>query len=552
MRIPIIEATEPLPVISPEGAGRGWKAIGAAAGEAQNLANTISKQRAEVNEKKRILAMNSDLAFAETDILKSDTLFTTESRKGADPKTYLPIWEKAWNEKVKEKLNTVKDPETKARLEISLKRKGMERYEEESKFADGLFVNTEKAKDIPILEDYAARGKLEEGLRYIEGRKDIYKPTEIEALRGKFKEDFQRSDLIGYVDSQSPELIEEGIKKIDKNEYPSLSRTELAQRRTNALDRIARLKKEGETKAEELAIDNAIRKVKKEWPGNPDVQNLFLANSDWQEKNGLTTKTAHIAQGRIKAEQDLVEAGVKKIQEDTSKQAYGLLANGTLTKKWIDDKVSEGKLSPEKGEHWNKELLNPPDAKTDPQEYFDIVKAMETKTKGQVENMILKSKKLSRETKISLGNEVYKVEDKINGGWVKLAEDEIKSMVLIKRSILAPIQSSQSELTDYGKAREAFKAALEKAEKSGKPLQGQEIVIKAREIAKGFQKSTSTRMLEMYREMGRTSEELKRAGDIKKRADKYKTIEDLRKDVASKKIDDVLALEIIRYNGWGD
>jgi hypothetical protein len=328
MRIPIIEATEPLPVISPEGAGRGWRAIGAAAGEAQNLANVIAKQRAEVVEKKRVLAMNSDIAFAEADTLKADTLFTTESRKGADPKTYLPVWEKTWDERVKEKLNTIKDPETKARMEINLQRNKMQRFDEESKFADGLFVNTEKAKDIPILEDYAARGKLEEGLGYIEGRKDIYKPTEIEALKGKFKEDFQRSDLIGYVDSQSPELIAEGIKKIDKNEYSSLSRTELAQRRTNALDKIARLNKENETKAEEVAIDNAIRKVKKEWPGNPDTQNLFLTNDDWQKQNGLTSKTAHMAQIRLKGEQNLIEEGKKKIKEQEERDVGNLFMEG--------------------------------------------------------------------------------------------------------------------------------------------------------------------------------------------------------------------------------
>jgi len=102
MRIPIIQADKPLAVIRDPSAGQGWRARGAAATEAQNLAGTIAKHQAVLQEKERI-AQDALTAIETDNSMRKEFAGMVESFQGrTDPKNFDPSRQKA-SEEIKAK-----------------------------------------------------------------------------------------------------------------------------------------------------------------------------------------------------------------------------------------------------------------------------------------------------------------------------------------------------------------------------------------------------------------------------------------------------------------
>src|SRR4030042_814961 len=149
MKIPIIRATEDLQQIpvtaTTKGAGRAWNAVG-------QLGEQVQAIGLDIAETQQKLRMRSDLSQAEIDMELANTNISNNLKKNPDPDTYVQNWLAQTNEVKNETLKTARGVRTKANMEVMLNRIQTRELVRQMDYARKLSVETEQAKDVPILD----------------------------------------------------------------------------------------------------------------------------------------------------------------------------------------------------------------------------------------------------------------------------------------------------------------------------------------------------------------------------------------------------------------
>lgn len=336
--------------------------------------------------------------------------------------------------------------------------------------------------------------------------------------------------------------IEQAHEIIKKYKIPKDDSFRLLKRADDVIEK-------NKTLEENATVDNAYAVLKDKY-GPVTVEGVTVRQPDFeamlekardpafQKEQNLTGTRAHKLQILLTGEKATLEYNKNKIYEKTSIDFFARFGQGKLSIKDVNQAVVQGTLDWKTGEHWRNTILNPPDTKTDPATYLSILKTIEqgTKDKSQVQLDILKSGNLSREDKKSLGGRLYKEEDKENDIWMKKGEKYLEDMIIPKRGMEAQFRTTFKEEKDNYDALQTFHTTIDKAKASGKPLTGQDILNKAKEIAPTYMKSLPERMTEYAEEMKKVGSEMKNITEIKKKAEKYKTKEDVIADYNNNKI----------------
>jgi len=189
MRIPIIKTTEQLPqrpiTATTQGAGRTWKA-------AEQLSGVISDIGLDLAQTQQRIRMARDVAQAEFDMEQTNKDIVAELRLEPNHDTYFKDWLDKFQFASNDMLIKAKGPKTKAAMEQALSRIATRETRKQKDYANQLWIDTEKAGDLRILDSYATEGKLDEGIAYLDKRSDLYNPVELEKLKGSFRSSYEK------------------------------------------------------------------------------------------------------------------------------------------------------------------------------------------------------------------------------------------------------------------------------------------------------------------------------------------------------------------------
>jgi len=559
-KIPIILADEPIPsrttrrVRGPYEGTAVERAMGEFGETGQAAAYKILEQDTQIKNK---LKEADDLVTRgkkkEEYVLFGQTLSNQlRSDPKFNPDTHLNNVIPGLKKKKDEILSTVQDNLLNKTIAVDLDRITLSNLIEEKDYSykkksERIVADTES-----LIISAANRGDIEEVKRLTKSIVDIgaASPSWKVKQDNMAEETAEKSLVASKLGSKNPEEIESLIKDLNAGKYKSLNPLEREGYKIAGRTEIDRIKREDENKK----VDETYSHLKKTY-GDLGYSTMLtvLKNLKYQEEQGITGTQANKVENLLKSEWATEEADKKDRYDATARKFFDMVDKGKLGTKEIDEAVRKDQISWQIGEHFRNAVVNPPDIKSDAGEYISIMKDIDSGAdKYKMEQKILSSTKLSREDKKSLGSRLYREEDKVNDVWLKKSEKYIEDIVIPKRGMMAPILRTEEETKDYYAAVQSFHTALEDAAKRGKPLQGQELFNRAREVVAGFQKPISEQLLRKFSETEKAGKEFEKAGRIKKLADKYKTLDEVKKDLSSKRLTQDEAIAIVKYKGWGD
>ena len=440
MRIPIIEATEPLPVISPEGAGRGWRAIGAAAGEAQNLGNLIAQQRAEVNEKERI-AQDTLKAIELDGVMRAKFLALDESYLKRDD------WDN-FDKDLPSKIQSIKSeiqPQNASReLNIS--------FERSFKNYAGNIATSVKTRKYKVMEEHGKIALGDEFDRAIEdysstddsAKKEIIKknfeltaskvaddnlidPLWADRLIKSFYQKGQQIELINGVNSNDPSVIQATIsKKFDKVDAVTEANLKIhGQNRIDVLNTRAQalIDKQKTT----IAHKELSKSVTANGERDYNAMTRQLHNPNFQEQYGLSIEQVHQLDIDIRTEATSVKSAQQDKWDQTDIKNYELEAQGKLTPDIIRAQVANGDISPAMG----RARLSGDTVKTNTKYYIDTLnKTLEGKNVtsdiyGGIENKMLDTAHAAHLTQLQFEMKKAGKEHYAGDQWFQLAKQDL-------------------------------------------------------------------------------------------------------------------------------
>jgi len=433
MRIPIITTDINYPVVRPGDVSSGFRAQAEMGQDVQSLINTIAQGNIDIRNK---FKQADDLII--TSQKKNEYVMFAEEQSNKldvdpDVNNRFDKWMLETQRKRVELLSSIKDDLLRKRVEAELSQTtlGLMINEKNKRFIQKVEIQSADA-DKTMME-LANIGDVNKAKEISKKMVDIgvWKPPDKLAKDNAVEETAEKSNIVLRVNSGNIKMLQSFIDDLDKGMYKKISPLERSNYRVLAEKNIEAIKDKNKTVEDEATITNAIRSLKNEWPNSPDMQNIMVTNSQWQESHGLDSKLAHTAQIRLKGEQDLLEEAKRKIYADTHRKWF--LKLDSLTFKEINDDVRLDKASTEMGEEYRNRIISPPEVKDDPEEYFRIQDAimkpdLNDEEKSIIRNNILKSNKLSIQTKKTLGNELYSPEDDrlFKDPWFKFAVSSVK------------------------------------------------------------------------------------------------------------------------------
>lgn len=357
---------------------------------------------------------------------------------------------------------------------------------------------------------------------FVAETKELVKSANISPEKGNkaivgLKKDSQQGMLTLAMNSTNVDVLKATNTDIDKGKFNLLDAKERAGAKIHIQNRIETLQKVNKTEQEEKVINFFYAPLKSMFGNNYNAMIDTVLDPDWQKRNEVPYTTAHKLAAQLRADKATEENKTKKLHEKTSVDAFILLSKGQLSKSWIDYNVKNGFLSPEKGEHFNKELLNPPDVPPNPRTYLELRSTIWDGRfpKFEMENKILSSN-IPRQDKIELGKFLYSEENKDIDKAVKEGEAFIEKQIIPTRGMEAEFRTTFKEEAEAYNAIQSFKTKIENARKTGKPLSNEDIADIARSVAKSHMVPLSQRMIEYIDAMKAAGKELKQ-GIIQKK-----------------------------------
>ena len=543
MKIPVITATEEAPrsipvTVRPEYAGMVEEALGGASRNLQNLLIQVSNEDRKIRERfeeaDNLITLNSKVSeFADFNQKVDQELDTSD----INPMDRQTVFMARANVKKQELIATIPNELLRKRAELALDKNIMM-----AGLAQGDKGRQKKNEQIDAtlqqqMLEKANRGDFEGVKKDAQELVRLGIRTQDWANKqvNTFTEIGEKSIIARMLGSENIVMLKVLKTKVEAGEYTKLSPLEKSTIIVQADKEIVRLEEKAKKENDQKAVDVAYAKLKV-FGENYESMFKMLRSPEWVAENNLGEGRKSELERMLHNEQNLKEQETKRIYEDTARDLFPKL--GTTKPEEIDVLVKGKQLSWQVGEHFKNAIINPPEVKTDPTEYLSVLDDIRLdKDKEETTRRILASNKLSREHKIKLGGEVYKP----IGDWLQEARKFLDSQLITKYGLLEGITRSAKDEAAYFKAINDLDRRLEEARKSGDPIEGRKILeLAEREVLPIHQIPQAEKIIEKQREaaiLGREiREKSEREKELKKKTEKYKTTEDVKRDYLEGKI----------------
>ena len=343
--------------------------------------------------------------------------------------------------------------------------------------------------------------------------------------------------------SESTEMVQEAIDQLrEPGKFTGLNPLEKQLLIGHAKTELRRLENEAKRERKESAATDTYNDIKSLYGTDYDAALTALEKPEYsellQKKHGVDLTGISAVRHSLQTEKAIRDEKVKRVHDKTAADNFvnldSLMADSTKGIETIRKQVKDNILDWKVGEHFKNGILNPPDIKSDPAEYISILHdlAME-RDKGEITDRILASKKLSANDKKALGNELYREENRETKDWIGTSRKFLESQIIPKFGIMEKIVRTPKEEAAFYNAVKALDEKLEAAKKSGKPIEGRDILTAAEAISPLYKRPIADAIVERSREMGIAGEQIKtkmeREKVIKDKGKKYKTQEDVSK-----------------------
>jgi len=281
MKIPVIRASQELPVTpvtaTTQGAGRTWDAV-AQLGE---RVNAISQDLAQTQQRIR---MTTELAQAEIDMVSINKDIETNLRLKPNPDTYVEDWGTQFTAAAQKRLEGVKSAKTRAAMEQLISQIAVREIPKQKDYANRLWEQTESAKRIGQIDSFIKDYRLDKATELIDRSvaDGLWNPEE--AAKWKIKE----TDTYNYSMAQreidlTPEKADEIIEKYNISPERSVGLQERAVIVKNANE--AKLKKaeqEAHDQEENVIADHFLKGEYKEAFDATLTSKKLKADEKWQ------------------------------------------------------------------------------------------------------------------------------------------------------------------------------------------------------------------------------------------------------------------------------
>jgi len=315
MKIPIIEAEEPLKVhpitATTKGAGRVEEAIG-------EVGQTIFDITTRIEAKKQAQREASQLSDIQLDMVNISRNTARELQRKPDPDTYFSDWSNAYDVAAKERLAGIKSQNLRAQADVMLKRLKISEMPQQEAYGNRLFLEVGRAGLIRRTDEFARLGMKEEGLKATEDAilNGIISADDGENLKIRFAYRLDLSKAREEI-NRNPEKAEEILAKYDLPPEDKVSLSEIAER----------LAEKRQNERDARKVDEAIVFLKEphdvmgigyDYPGMINK----LRSVPFQKELGLTPKQAVQAQNLLQSEMNTTYDSIqqdflKKLQERT-------------------------------------------------------------------------------------------------------------------------------------------------------------------------------------------------------------------------------------------
>lgn len=553
MKIPIVTAQTDIPSTIPgtASAGMEYEALGNLGGQFQKLALQISdeegKIRAKFKEANNLLTLNAKVS----DILNFTQKVDKEldETPGIDPMDRQKVYLERANAQRDELLKDIPDDLLRKRAELELNKNilvsGLKQGEKGRKKADEQVEATTEAQMLEFANK-GEFGKVRTLADYLVN-KGLRTPKWANELVDKYTEIGEKALIHTKYASDDLETLR-GLKtEIDAASKMSL--LEKAIYKGEVQNKITRLEEKQKREEKEAAATNVYNDLKATYGEDYDLALKALSNPDYseilQKKYKIDLAGLGAVRTAIHNEKVVKESETKAAHEKTAAENFvnidAMAKDSVKGLATINQQVKDNLLDWKVGEHFKNVILNPPEVKSDPGEYLSILKdlAMD-RDKDEITGRILSSTKLSLTDKKALGQELYRTQAGENKDWISRARQFLESQIIPKFGMLEKIARTPKEEAAYYNAIKALDEKLEAAKKSGKPIEGQDILTLAQSIVPIYQRPIADAIVERAREQERAAENIKTKMDrervIKDKAKKYKTDKEVSEDYNSGKL----------------
>lgn len=564
MKIPIITAQTNIPSSIPgtASAGMEYEALGNFGGELQRLAVKISSEQAEVRKKfdeaNNLLTLNSKV----NDVLN----YTQQLDKQLDedpnvnPLDRQAVYLDRVNKKKAELLSDIPDELLRKRAELELSKNimvaGLQQGAKGRKKEDERVEATTEAQML----EFANKGKFDKVKELADFlvNKGLRNQSWANEKVDKYTEIGQKALIHTKFESENIDDLKSLKKEIDG--ASKLSLLEKSIFKGEVQNKITRLEEKNKREEKEAAATNIFNDLKTTFGNDYGLALDALSNPEYSEILQKKYKGDLDAISKVRAslhnEKAIEDAKIIKTHEKTAADNFvnmdDLASDQTRGLSTIRAQVANNQLDWKVGEHFKNAIINPPEQKSDPAEYLSVLNdlAMD-KDKGEISGRILASKKLSLSDKKALGQELYREQSAENKEWTRQAREHLKGMINPQFGLLEKVARTTKESERVVEAIKALDQKVEDAKRSGKPIQGREILATAQELVPAYRIPLAEAIADRARSLEKTGEEIKTKMDrekvIKDKAKKYKTDKEVTADYEANKITYEDASAILKY-----